>query len=291
MKKSIWRNPNMYYNMKKLCEKKEDFVVLDLETSGLDPQYDRIIQFSAIKMHFVSDTDFKECDRLDLYINPMFQITSKIEKLTGITNKQLKSCRTEDELFPEILAFLGNTPVCAGYNICDFDILFLKQLYARHHEVFHCMNELDVLYMARDLVPYNDVKGYKLKTITDYYELSKDITFHNAMDDVLATTRLLRIFMKEYQNGYFMDFGTIRPKIKNYFTWQGKRHDLKRIYFCTNIGNIYYNCADYSWGAKDIDLATIDLPFFAMQAYAYGTAINDDDFYRKWAKNQFSTKK
>lgn len=291
MEKKIWRNPNMYYNMKKLYEKKSDFIVFDLETTGLDASADRIIQIAAIKMHFVTDDDFEETDRLNLYINPRFHIEPKIEKLTGITNKFLKTCRTEKEVFPEILSFFGNTPVCVGYNIAGFDIEFLKKLYSRHYEIFHCMNVLDVLCMARDFIPYKDTKGYKLKQIADYYEMSRDITFHNAMDDTLATTRLLRIFAMKYQKEYSMDFGDIRPHISNFFVWQGKRHDLRRIYFCTNIGNIYYNCADYSWGAKDIDLSIIDLPYLAIQAYSYGGALNDDDFYHKWAKKQFEKPK
>lgn len=286
----IFRNPNMYYNVMKLQETQKEFIVFDLETTGLDSKQDRIIQIAAIKYHFVDKNTFEEIDTLNLYIKPDFPIPQKIEKLTGITNQKIKDAPLESDIFPTIFHFFKNTPVIAGYNICNFDIKFMKELYLRYNEIFHPINELDVLYMARDFTPYKECKGYKLSVITSYYGLSDDLTFHDAMDDVKATSRLLRVFFTQYIEDYHFSFkGKVRPKVLSFFTWQGKRHDLKRLYVCTNIGNFYYDLARYSWGAKDINMDTIDLPFLTLQVYKYGNVLNDDDLYY-WAKTQFSKK-
>lgn len=280
----IYRNPNMFYFIPELDKK--ECIIFDLETSGLNPKEDRIIQIAAIKIRKERE-ELKEIDRLNVYISPDFLITPKIEKLTGITNQFLKKERKEEDVFSQIFNFFGNVPLCCGYNI-NFDIGFMKELYHRHNEIFICPIALDILSMARDFIPYKDIKSYKLGKVIEFYGLHEDLTFHNAMDDVIGTYRLLKIFIKKYKEEYSLPLGHLQPKIFNFFTWQGKRHDLARIYFCTNIGNIYYDIYHYCWGAKEINMEDINLPYLAKQVYQISHTETDDELYY-WAKKQIKS--
>ena len=258
------------------------FVIFDLETSGLDPKLDRIIQIAAIKAEYKEDK-FQEIDRLNLYINPGFPISKKIEDLTGISNEMLQKEKTEDMVFNEIYQFFGELPICCGYNILAFDIPFLKELYRRHDKIFVSPNALDILCMARDLVSVKNTKTYKLGDVARYYDICEGLQFHNAMDDVIASYRLFILFFREYQKEEKKEKSNVVPHIFQHYTWQGKRHDLARIYFCTNLGKIYFDIYKYEWGSKEVDLQMIDLDRFIEQAYQYccpgKIILNDDEFY------------
>ena len=71
----------------------DDYVVLDLETTGLDPEWDEIIEISAIK--FKNDL---EIARLTYLIRPSFPVDEFVSALTGITNEMLESA-------PWVIAF------------------------------------------------------------------------------------------------------------------------------------------------------------------------------------------
>ena len=285
---NIVRNPNMYWNCMKLLKEKTEFIMFDLETSGLSPEENEIIQISAIKYEWNGE-QIKEKGQLDLYICPEKLISKKIEKLTGITNEFLCQYEKESAVFPQIYDFFGNLPVLGGYNICSFDILFLQKMYRRNNSFLHIYNTLDVLSMARDLIPYAKCKKYTLKDIVTFYGLEKDLTFHNALDDVKGTMRIFRIFLDEYKeidpNSFF---GEKVPTVNfSFFIWVGKRHDQRRIYFPTNYGVVYYDLAYRGWGAKDFDIRTVNIVQMVYPVYQKFGISNDDEMYY-WAKKQIA---
>ena len=65
----------------------KNFVVLDLETTGLTPKTDRILEIGAVK---VVDGEIKE--RYSTFINPQMEIPRRITELTGITGGYGKGC-------------------------------------------------------------------------------------------------------------------------------------------------------------------------------------------------------
>ena len=69
-----------------LLELYDNYVVIDLETTGLDPCWDTIIEIAAIRIE-----DNKIIDKFDQLINPGFEIDDFITELTGITNEMLST--------------------------------------------------------------------------------------------------------------------------------------------------------------------------------------------------------
>jgi len=279
----IYRKQNMYYKTQSL-KKYDRIVVFDLETSGLNPKDDRIIQIAAIRLVKNGDKWEQEAT-LSKKINPEKKISEKIISITGITNEELQQECREKEVFPEIMDFFGTAPVCMGYNICAFDIAFMKELYRRNNNIFLSKLDLDVFQMVRDFIPYKDLKKFTLEKVTNYYGLDAGLRFHDAMDDVRATLRLFTFFQKSYEKDDYLQKGTLIPRITNHFPWAGKRHDLQRIYFCTDYGKIYFDIFSHSWGSKEIDMNTVDVSAFADNAYKIsGEYITNDDAFYQWAR-------
>ena len=122
------------------------YVVLDLETTGLNCYYDRIIEFGAVRVEngIVTET-------MDLLINPEIPLPKKIVEITSITDKMLEKQPTIKEALPRILSFIGDA-ILVTHN-ADFDFSFLQ------HALRRCeMEELhnpviDTLSLSRYLFP------------------------------------------------------------------------------------------------------------------------------------------
>lgn len=96
------------------------YVVYDLETTGLTPTHDEILEIGAIRIVNDEITGvFHE------YICPDCIIPEKITKINGITNDMVKDCRSIKEVLPDFIAFTERLPMVA-YN-AEFDYSFLKE--------------------------------------------------------------------------------------------------------------------------------------------------------------------
>ncbi len=103
-------------------------VVLDLETTGLDPNRDAIIEIGAIK--FKGERTESEFHSL---INPGRPIPQFIRNLTGIDDDMVKNAPKLVEMLPRLEEFVGDAPVLA-HNV-KFDLGFLRARQAlRHNE-------------------------------------------------------------------------------------------------------------------------------------------------------------
>ena len=99
---------------------KATYVSFDLETSGLSARYDKIIEFGAVK--------YKEgliADRLDLLINPGFEISEKTTEITNITPIMLKGKPTIDKVINVIRDFCKDA-ILVSHN-ANFDVGFMNQ--------------------------------------------------------------------------------------------------------------------------------------------------------------------
>ncbi len=94
--------------------KLDEYISIDLETTGLNPHTDKITEISACR--FVNGK-FKE--ELTSLINPEIPIPKNISTLTGITNNMVVDAPIISDIFPDFLDFIGTTPL-VGHNI-DFD--------------------------------------------------------------------------------------------------------------------------------------------------------------------------
>lgn len=150
------------------------FVVLDLETTGLQPAIDEIVEVAAIRG--IGDTVEEtfscliQCER---------RLPQTIVQLTGITDKMLYEQGIQrQQAIKQLLSFLGKDPL-VGYNI-GFDMEFLRIACKQMGFAPPVNRCIDVLSLARRKV--FGVPNYKLTTLAEYYKLPLQ-GIHRAQDD------------------------------------------------------------------------------------------------------------
>lgn len=97
----------------------KSYIAFDLETTGLSPETNEIIEIGALKVQ-----DGKVQERFMEFIMPSEPISARITEITGITNEMVADARRREEVIPAFLDFCGNE-VLVGHNII-FDYSFMK---------------------------------------------------------------------------------------------------------------------------------------------------------------------
>ena len=152
------------------------FVALDLETTGVDPKSDHIIEVGAVK--FSGGTELGTFSRL---VNPHRKLPKFIVELTGITQSDVDEAGEWDDIAPELEEFLGDAPII-GHNV-SFDASFLRSHGVKPASV------LDTLTMAEVALPAGP--EYSLGRLSRRFELSHDNP-HRALSDALVTRDLFQ---------------------------------------------------------------------------------------------------
>ncbi len=98
----------------------DTYVIFDLETTGLSPVNDNIIEIGAVKM-----VNRKIVDRYSTFVNPQMPIPFNIEQLTGINDQMVVDARVIEEVLPEFLEFCKDA-VMVAHN-AGFDVSFIKE--------------------------------------------------------------------------------------------------------------------------------------------------------------------
>lgn len=263
-----------------------ELIVFDVETTGFKADCNRVIQFSGIKFS-VFDGKMVEKDRISTYINPEFALPEKITEITGITDEMLVDAPKEKEIFPRIKLFLGDDPTVCGHNV-GFDIRFMKAMYSRYGCAFEPSVVLDTLEMARDLASDNAFENNRLGTLAKHYGVDYGLTFHNALDDVLACSRLLKIFYEEYMEGEqkkttLCDAPTKQKVIVKYLRYWAGYRGHSRIYIFTNCGDFFYDIFNKVWGKGPnnvFELDMIDMESLRADALKLANAADEREFAR-----------
>ncbi len=193
----------------------DEFVVFDLETTGLKKETDKIIEIGAVKIK-----GGKITDKFSAFINPGRKLSEKIIKLTGITDGMLENQPGEETVVPQFIDFVGDC-MLVGHNV-GFDIGFIRRFAADNGtEVRNTV--IDTLGLARTL--YGSLKNHKLDTVCAHLGVSLE-NHHRAVDDAMATAEIFIKMMEALkENGVFnvKDINVYGAKnidknnIKNYY--------------------------------------------------------------------------
>lgn len=166
------------------------FVMLDLETTGLDISKDRIIEIGMIKrLPDGTETEFFR------RINPTIPITAESTEITGITNEMVKDEPTFVDLVEEIAAFIGDADL-GGYNSNKFDIPVLAEEFLRANHVFDIRSRklIDVQNIFHKMEQRTLVAAYK-------FYCEKDMeNAHNAMYDTKVTMEVFKAQLEKYDD-------------------------------------------------------------------------------------------
>lgn len=172
------------------------WVSIDVETTGLDPQRDRIIEIGAVRYE-----GGRLQETFTALINPGCALPPQIVALTGITDGDLEAMPSFGEVWPRLLAFLGQSPLI-GHNL-EFDLSFLSEEAARAGQGgpdLAAYSRLDTLAISRMLLPL--APGHALDALLQQLGLcDPGERLHRAADDAAATGRLLW-WLYEHARGF-----------------------------------------------------------------------------------------
>ena len=166
----------------------EPIVVLDFETTGLNPQVDRIIEIGAVKIQHG-----QIIDSFSMLVNPGIHLSDDTTRITGIKNHMVMNEPKADAALPQLMAFIGSHPV-AAHNAA-FDMGFLKNELARLGEEFECA-QIDTVTFAQKLYPL--LKRYKLSALCKHLGVTLK-NAHRAVYDAGATAQCLILMIKAAQ--------------------------------------------------------------------------------------------
>lgn len=155
-----------------------DFVVFDIESTGLDKNTCRVIEIGAVKI-----SGGAVVDRWSTFVNPGVKIPKKITELTSITDSMVADAKPFEEQIDDFLAFC-NGCVMVAHN-ANFDMGFMKAEAERCGRNFD-LPYLDTLILARCM--YKSLPNFKLDTLCRHLNVIL-AHHHRAVDDAEATAQ------------------------------------------------------------------------------------------------------
>lgn len=160
------------------------YVILDVETTGLDYDSDRVIEVGLLK---ISGGEIR--DRFQCFVKSEKSIPEAVTRLTGITNEMVERGGISEKLaFEEIQEFVGNDLV-VGYHV-QFDINFIQRMGERTGKSMTINRTRDVLQLVRRKV--DDLENFRLESAGAYFSLDVS-NMHRALEDCIL---IYRIYLK-----------------------------------------------------------------------------------------------
>lgn len=171
----------------------KDYTIIDIETTGLDPAHDDVIEIACIK--YRSNT---EIDRFYSLIQPPqhcgIYVDDFITSLTGITNEMLSNAPRFDAISHELWDFL-HCELLVGHNV-NFDINFLYDIFQKENNLLLQNDYLDTMRLARRCLP--KLKHHRLSDLAEHFCITGE--HHRAVWDCLITNSILEQLAKIVSN-------------------------------------------------------------------------------------------
>lgn len=176
-----------------------EYVALDLETTGLEPSKDRIIEIGAVKVR-----EKKVVGEYSTLINPQMKISENITELTGISNDMVMGKPYITDVLGDLLNFCEDLPLL-GHNLL-FDYSFVKHQTVNAGMKFEKMG-VDTLKLARVLLP--ELPSKSLQKLRIYYEIPQK-NAHRALEDARTTFLLYERLREEFEEKESKMFQAVR---------------------------------------------------------------------------------
>lgn len=158
-----------------------EYIVLDIETTGLNNDKDEIIEFGAIKV-----SSGKIVEEFNMLVRPKMPLSPTIIELTGITQEMLDEKGAElDAALRSFLGFVGILP-CVAHN-APFDYGFIRAACSKCNNKIFSNRQFDTLVMAKKLIP--DICDRKLKTIAEHFGIN-EYNYHRSVGDCYVTMQV-----------------------------------------------------------------------------------------------------
>lgn len=167
----------------------KEYVVVDLETTGLSAKDNRIIEIGAIK---IKDGQVQEI--FETFVNPGCSIPKRITEVTGIDDSMVADAPYIETEIVNFIDFSEELPLL-GHNLL-FDYSFLKANAVNNKLTFE-RKGIDTLKIAREKL--GDLPSRRLDYLCQHFCIS-DENHHRAVNDAKATYELYKLFCQLFEN-------------------------------------------------------------------------------------------
>ncbi len=165
--------------------KKGDYVIVDIETTGLSKRRHKITEIAAVKIK-----NKEIIEEFSTLVNPRCRIPAFITRLTGINNKMIKNAPFIEKVLPKFLKFLGSSVFVA--HCATFDYNFLNHNCELHLNKSIGNPKLCTRKLANRLL--HDLPSKRLSNLCEYFDIINEQA-HRARPDAIATTHILNNFL------------------------------------------------------------------------------------------------
>ncbi|MBQ7372851.1 MAG: 3'-5' exonuclease [Lachnospiraceae bacterium] len=174
------------------AELSERYIAFDTETTGLDPEKDRIVELGAVMFE-----NGAPAASFQSYVNPGISIPSEVSALNHITNEMLQTTPAEKDIYPEFLKFLGDaasgmTVICG--HVAAFDMSFLCGTLDRLGMAAN-FRFVDTRQLAMQI---GELEHHSLAAVAEYFDVPHE-NAHHAREDALTSGRILREMLDRYR--------------------------------------------------------------------------------------------
>lgn len=160
-----------------------EYAILDLETTGFDPENSSIIEVGVI---IVEGKTIK--DSYSSFVAYSGEIPETVKRITGITEEMLRGVPSIQEVIPEVRSFIGKRPV-VSHNGFSFDFQFLEREGMKLHEKY------DSMEFAFFVLPTN-IDGHSVSALAGYFGLPN--IQHRALADCQMEFAIIQKLQEEY---------------------------------------------------------------------------------------------
>lgn len=176
---------------KKRVEYVPDYVLFDLETTGVSWEKDEVVEISALKVK-----DGMIVEEFSTLVNPGMPIPYYASEVNGITDDMVADSPAFDTVFGEFLEFAGDA-VLVGHNIHTFDMKFMQKSAQRYYGKVIGNDYIDTLQLARLYLP--ELEHHTLSDLAHYFHISA-AGAHRALADCKMNQRIFESLKEEIEN-------------------------------------------------------------------------------------------
>ena len=156
-----------------------EYVVFDIETTGLNPRSDRIVEIGALRVK-----DGEVIDTFEILINPGIEIPQTVIDIHGITNDMVKDAAFPGVALQQFVSFCEGVDFLIGHNAVRFDYPFIENECTRYMVKYPKFKIKDTIFSARKRL--KGLRSYSLKALCRIFQIENKQA-HRALSDVYAT--------------------------------------------------------------------------------------------------------
>lgn len=169
----------------------KEYIVVDLEMTGLKPARDKILEIGAV--HVKDAVIVREYQTM---VNPKMLIPESVTELTGITQEMAVTGAETKEAVTGFLEFAQGLPLI-GHNIV-YDYGFLKHNAVNYNLVLEA-KVLDTLKLSRKLLPNLEKKS--LQALCEHFHIVREKE-HRALEDAYATAQVFELLQIQFKDQF-----------------------------------------------------------------------------------------